>query len=386
MFCKKCGTQLNPEARFCKKCGAATDQNPSVPPTETGAPPRISIGVAGEAANRKPILISVILVVIAIAAGFFWWIYKDRAISTAGNAGGSRPVVTFSGPSVETIIPKIVPFRTLNTSPASIAFSPDGQLLVAGMYNGEVEVRSVADGRRLSALNGHGQTAYKLAFSPDGQVLATGGSYDNTVRMWRVSDWSLLHTLVAGNTDRLVFSPDGATLETRDLDTVKHWRVSDGFQYHNEKRTEPVDVTGKWNYESPGKQTRALLIESNESDDNRQFIELRGTGGGQLLHKLTLLPKGFYRLQSSDAAFSPDGKMLLAIADGQLLDFYAGAVADQSIGLPSAINLWRISDARLLFEQRSPSSGPSCLAFSPDGRTFAVCRDGQIKMWRLRFE
>lgn len=32
MFCKKCGTQLNPEARFCKKCGVAITKLPAPSP------------------------------------------------------------------------------------------------------------------------------------------------------------------------------------------------------------------------------------------------------------------------------------------------------------------------------------------------------------------
>lgn len=38
MFCPKCGTQLDPNARFCAACGAAVSSTP--PPPFTGAYPQ----------------------------------------------------------------------------------------------------------------------------------------------------------------------------------------------------------------------------------------------------------------------------------------------------------------------------------------------------------
>jgi WD40 repeat protein len=53
----------------------------------------------------------------------------------------------------------------------------------------------------------------ELAFSPDSTLLATG-SDDATVRVWRVSDGSVVHTLRGGSEHvyAVEFSPDGRWL------------------------------------------------------------------------------------------------------------------------------------------------------------------------------
>src|SRR5205823_1417065 len=73
-----------------------------------------------------------------------------------------------------------------------IAFSPDGQRLAAGCFNGTVIVWDAVSGQLQCSLTGQtadpGHTAIvnSVAFSPDGRRLVSG-SRDQTVRVWDVT-------------------------------------------------------------------------------------------------------------------------------------------------------------------------------------------------------
>lgn len=71
----------------------------------------------------------------------------------------------------------------------SLAFSPDGQYVAAGMQR-EPFVLCVWDTRTGSAIcepmHGHTGSIHSIAFSPDGKYIASG-SADDTLRLWDMS-------------------------------------------------------------------------------------------------------------------------------------------------------------------------------------------------------
>ena len=122
----------------------------------------------------------------------------------------------------------------------STSFSPDGNLLAIAGEDRSVPLLQVPDGTVLHTLlddlqnsNANGQyqaaTVRRVAFSPDGQILA-GGCDDSSVRLWRVSDGALLHTLAGqSGISSVAFSPDGRFVAAGTYgDLVQIWQVGDG--------------------------------------------------------------------------------------------------------------------------------------------------------------
>jgi WD40 repeat protein len=67
-----------------------------------------------------------------------------------------------------------------------LAFSPDGKLFAAASLDNGIVLWSVATGRQVDVLQGHGGRVYTLSFTPDSQRLVSG-SADTTALVWDVS-------------------------------------------------------------------------------------------------------------------------------------------------------------------------------------------------------
>jgi WD40 repeat protein len=68
-----------------------------------------------------------------------------------------------------------------------IAFSPNGKLLAAGRFHGDIRVWDTAKGTVLRDVPGHQGAVSSVAFSPDGKWLASA-SVDMTVLLWNVEE------------------------------------------------------------------------------------------------------------------------------------------------------------------------------------------------------
>jgi WD40 repeat protein len=103
-----------------------------------------------------------------------------------------------TGEKIETIKPP----KDEMTGGRSIAFSPDGQNVVAGSLEigkrGMVIIYDVVSGSLLKTLEGHSAGVYSVAYSPDGRFILSG-SWDKTMKLWDVANGREMRTF-GGNT------------------------------------------------------------------------------------------------------------------------------------------------------------------------------------------
>jgi WD40 repeat protein/DNA-binding SARP family transcriptional activator len=112
-------------------------------------------------------------------------------------------------------------------SAASIAFSPNGELLAAVGQQRPIEVRNPRSGELVARLR-TADWGRSVAFSPDGSLVATG-DYDGRAQLWSTETWAPVGRPLEGHEERILtldFSPDGRTLASANADgTVVLWDV-----------------------------------------------------------------------------------------------------------------------------------------------------------------
>lgn len=113
---------------------------------------------------------------------------------------------------------------------AGLAWSPDGQRLVSAGQDGKAILWRVSDGTQLGEPMQHGAALKVAAFSPDGTQIVTAG-IDKEARFW---DGQTARPLAVkplrheGSIDHVAFSPDGRRIATASDDSARIWSTRDG--------------------------------------------------------------------------------------------------------------------------------------------------------------
>lgn len=127
-----------------------------------------------------------------------------------------------------------------NTS--SLVFTPDGQYLISGGADGSIKVWDYNNGSFIHYLQHgnllNGGSRIQLSISPDGQYFAsTGDGYNLNIKIWRTSDWSVIHTFEVGDpygsNGYTEFTPNGIYLGVRvsyisNQDHIRFYKVETG--------------------------------------------------------------------------------------------------------------------------------------------------------------
>ncbi|MEK7990638.1 MAG: WD40 repeat domain-containing protein [Thiotrichaceae bacterium] len=109
----------------------------------------------------------------------------------------------------------------LPSEPASVAISPDNQLVVVGFSDGMLRLYRASDGMFLTEYAAHGRDVQRLEFSPNGQYLVSA-SFDRLARLWEVAEDNLVFIQNFIGHEKAIYSvsfaPDNKTIATASYD------------------------------------------------------------------------------------------------------------------------------------------------------------------------
>ena len=228
----------------------------------------------------------------------------------------------------------------------ALGFSPDGSTLAAGFGNGTAMLYDLETNRQ-TYLEGHGDFISAVAFSADGSLLAVAAR-GGALKLWDAATLTEIATL-EGHTESVTylgFAGDDSILVSFQWGAVRVWDVASGTQ-----RTSLVGegITGA------AMSPHTSLLAFTSRDD---FIRLWDPTAEEARAVVTDL----HCRSGRTLAFSADGQTLAAVSD-----------------FDNSVLMWDAStrvEIAVLGAQRVRS-----LAFSPDGRLMAFGSGGTVTLW-----
>ena len=234
----------------------------------------------------------------------------------------------------------------------SVSFSENSKLLALGLSNGEVMIRNVETGTELRMSGGHIRRVTDVSFNFDGSCLITA-SIDSTAIIWNVNTGKQLSVFEnRGIVVSAFFTPNGeyaliqSDLKSANIyDTtsfIECWDVDNGERQI--LLTSDGDIS--------------LVSENSISYDSEYIVIAYGKHIN--IFNINKKNKCFdiendigYALTS----FSPDGKYIAAISDG-----------DRANSMERTIEVWDIENNECYFRSKLPKGAYQSIFFSHDSK------------------
>lgn len=223
---------------------------------------------------------------------------------------------------------------------------------------GTMRVWDLTAERQLQLING--APAGQTAVSRDRKLIATSSAEERSVRIWNLATGEQRHSLPdgIGGAAELVFSPDGETVVSANLDNdIRVWKTKSGELV---KRVE--DMTGAMfaaEFTPDGKQLiMGGLDETVYIWDAKTFALSRTLKGhGETIAAL---------------AISPDGRTLVT-----------GGFDTFTARNPVKVAIWDLASGKITRTIPAPHVAAS-VAFSPDGKWIAVSAgEKEVSLWKV---
>jgi WD40 repeat protein len=272
--------------------------------------------------------------------------------------------------------------------------APSKRVIATASDDHTVRIWDAATGKQQRKLQ-HGHWVRAIAVSPDGRLLVSS-SLDDSVRLWDLETGKEIYRLAGhgklGGKRRVGFTSDGKrSLSWGDDFYLRVWDVETGKAvYEHRIRPSGVEVPDE-DDESARERRRKmeffLLAGSAFSGDGKRLMLSNGAN----LHVFDVETGKEIRTIKTEQrsmdhlAASPDGKLLLAGGLGKPIQTRLpdGRIR-HSTAKEHPLELYDLGTGKCLHRITLPGAISGALAFSADGKTFAVATSdpaGAIRFW-----
>jgi WD40 repeat protein len=292
---------------------------------------------------------------------------KAVAVSTQGTDpedGGAYLIDPASGKQVRRLARQ-------DHGARAVAFSPDGSLLAAVVWNpSSILVWEVASGRRVFQAGEHIHES--VCFTPDGRTVVSGCN-DGIIRMWDLANGKERERPAehCARVLAIAFTPDGRSVATRSWDrTIRLWDAATG-------RARLLIPPAKEQFQEFYQRAPDVLFLPDGrtflSQQEAHALSLRDAGSGGEVRKFPGLD-----FDISTYALSPDGKVLAVRTLDKLHDERSVHLLDAATGK----ELCRLRDPANVYRYLGGlfgNNGP--LRFSPEGKVLASASYNKVRLW-----